>query len=157
MKVKIGIPDQGQDIKAIFQEVGLTSGNRMRSKQWNYWIVDVIEDVSYEQLLELSYTFGFAEWYYAEDDLPSLEKLKEIKKHEFQPILNDFTLLMDKCQKIKGNDNTELNALISMVTKVKDLTIQKIDGYTDVVELSKFGFKPKDIARLKAQFKPFEL
>lgn len=84
----------------------------------------------------------------------TLNKLKIKKIAEFDLILNDFTLLITRAKLISG-ESIELNNIIEIIKGVKDTTINSINNFLTIEELSKFNFKKEDINGLKLLLKPF--
>ena len=84
----------------------------------------------------------------------SLDELKQIKLNEFNPILNEFTLLISRAKLISG-ESQELDNVISVIKRIKDSTIAKINDYQNTNDLMRFKFLDSDITFLKNLLNPF--
>ena len=84
----------------------------------------------------------------------NLEDLKIQKISEFDPILNDFTILISRAKLITG-ESDELNRIIGIIKNMKDSTILAINNSISISDLSDFYYKEDDINRLKELLKPY--
>ena len=88
------------------------------------------------------------------EQILTLDDLKIKKISDFDPILNEFTLLISRAKIISG-ESVELNNIIEIIKGVKDSTISNINNFGNIEELSKFFFREEDINNLKNLLKPY--
>jgi hypothetical protein len=88
------------------------------------------------------------------DNVISLDELKQIKLNEFNPILNEFTLLISRAKLLYG-ENQELENVINLIKSTKDNTIALIQGFDNINDLANFKFLDTDINNLKNLLNPF--
>lgn len=89
-------------------------------------------------------------------NLPDLDELKTQKLEEFDPILNEFSLLVFRTKIVSG-ENSELDQMINIIKQQKDKTAADINAFTNASELMKFSFKAEYIQAMKNRLKPFLL
>ena len=124
------------------------------------WVDELIPefDPEFQQLGERYFNSenNVVTWTVVDIELPTLADLQAQKKEQFQPILAEFTTLINQAKLISG-ESTELTTVIETIKTVKENTITAIDSFTEVVPLMRFQFRQEDIEAMKALLKPFLL
>lgn len=84
-----------------------------------------------------------------------LEDLRNKKFLEFSSAMNDFVLLIAKCQIIHGLNNEGLNNIIEIARNMRIKTISEIKAITTIEKMLVYQIKGEDIAYMKSLFAPY--
>lgn len=84
-----------------------------------------------------------------------LEDLRNKKNLEFSSAMNDFVLLIAKCQIIHGLNNEGLNNIIEIARNMRIKTISEIKAITTIEKMLAYQIKGEDINYMKSLFAPY--
>jgi len=84
--------------------------------------------------------------------ITTLSELKLHKISEFEPILNDFALLIGRA-KIISDGSQILNNIIESIKLIKNETFNTINNFETIVDLSKYKFNTENIDSIKVLLK----
>ena len=79
----------------------------------------------------------------------TLEELKELRKAQFAEMQKEIALLFATAEKAVGAENQTLMYLIEQARLQRVMTLQAIEGFTDVNALSLFKIRESDAKPLK--------
>jgi len=79
----------------------------------------------------------------------TLEELKELRKAQFAEMQKEIALLFATAEKAVGEENQTLMYLIEQARLQRVMTLQAIEGFTDVNALSLFKIRESDAKPLK--------
>lgn len=85
-----------------------------------------------------------------------LETLRQQRKNEFDVVLNDFAVLIARCELVSGRDNEGLIEVIVQARQMREQTMAAINSINNLDEMKAFHIRPEDIANMKLLFDPFK-
>ena len=83
------------------------------------------------------------------EEYMTLEELKELRKAQFADMQKEIALLFATAEKAVGAENTTLISLIEQARLQRVMTLQAIEGFTDVNALLLFQIRESDAKPLK--------
>jgi hypothetical protein len=85
-----------------------------------------------------------------------LETLRQQRKNEFDVVLNEFAVLIARCELVSGRDNEGLNEVIEQARQMRKQTVTAINAIDNLDEMKSFHIRPADVDNLKLLFEPFK-
>lgn len=87
---------------------------------------------------------------------PDLETMRQQRLNEFDIVLNEFAVIISRCELVSGRDNAGLNAVIEQARQMRTQTIAAINAISDIEQMKAFHIRPEDVNTMKSLFNPFK-
>nr|WP_319510351.1 hypothetical protein [uncultured Draconibacterium sp.] len=76
---------------------------------------------------------------------------------EFEAVLDEFAVLISRCQLTYGYNNEGLNSAIAATRAMQQATIAAINSFTDVDSMRAFKIRAEDVEYYKGLFDDYKL
>ncbi|MCW0484080.1 hypothetical protein [Gaoshiqia sediminis] len=85
-----------------------------------------------------------------------METLRQQRLKEFDVVLNEFAILIARCELVSGRENEGLNAVIEQAKLMRAQTVDAIMQINTVEQMKAFHIRPEDVDALKLLFEPYK-